>query len=281
MAGMEIWLFDVDQGAAAFVRAPNGASMMIDCGRKDSLSPVLWVRENLLSDVDRASTHPLTKLVVTHPHDDHIEDIENLTQQLRPRIISRNLYDWLEVENESGGDYENLRQWAKFQATYMSPVGPVDWGGMEVSDFGLSVEEAKELNEAKFINNSSIVTVLGLGGFKVVLPGDVERDGWLELLRREDVRTAVSGTDVFITSHHGHPSGYAAELYEIMGCPFFNVSSIHGRDTSIEKAYSSEKCAKGVQWEGEKRYHFTTRADGTFHLTVSPEGGGKFEFLTL
>lgn len=266
----------------AFVRAPSGATLMIDCGKARDFSPALYIRSNELDASEQQAVYPIKKLVVTHPHDDHIQDIGTVSRYLRPNIIQRNHYDWEEVEGASGGDYQNLQLWKTFQAGYNSPADPIDWGGMDVTQWGLSVAQAKALNESKFINNSSIITIIQVNGFKVVFPGDIERDGWLSLLGRDtNFCAALKGTSIFVTSHHGHSSGYTPEIFDVMGKPHFNLSSLHRRDESIEPAYSSPDRARGVTYKGEARYHFTTRNDGSVLLEIDETGKCDFSFKPL
>ena len=281
MAKTRIWVFDVEHGSMAFVRAPGGARLVIDCGKAATFSPSLYIWNHELSDSQQRANFKIDKFVVTHPHDDHIEDISTFINYLRPRVIMRQRYDWEEVKGASGGDYENLEEWAKFQVSYNTPAPPIDWGGLEIQHFYLSVSEAKLINESKFINNSSIITIIKANGFKVVFPGDIERDGWLELLKRDNFRTALAGTHVFITSHHGHSSGYCSEIYDVMGKPYFNMSAIHHGDEHIEGAYSSPERARGVQYDGQTRYSFTTRRDGSLLLEVDETGAATFGFRKL
>jgi len=278
MAKTQIWVFDVEHGFCAFVRAPNDATLMIDCGRSDYFSPALYVRNNLLTQAELQRGHPITQLIVTHPHDDHIEDIETIRQYLQPALLHRWHYDWDEVEGESGGDYENLRLYEEFQTKYTLPAA-ADWGELKITTRGLSVDQAKRLNPSRFINNSSIVTVIEVSGFKMVFPGDIENDGWVELLRQDtELCAGLRGAAIFVTSHHGHSSGYAPEVYDVMGRPYLNLSSIHHGDLNVEKVYSSPDRAIGVDWKRETRYHFTTRRDGSLYLIVNENGTWTFAF---
>lgn len=282
MASAKIWVFDVDHGFMAFIRAPSRATLAIDCGLAADFSPTIYVRENELDDSEREARYPISKLVVTHPHDDHIADIGRFAKCLKPRIMRRQHYDWQEVEEESGGDYANLREWAKFQEEYSSPVNdPPDWGAMNLTHWYLTPDEARALNESKFINNSSIITIVEIGSYKVTFPGDIERDGWLKMLERDDFCRALRGTEIFVTSHHGHSSGYVPEIYEVMGKPAFNLTSIHRGDQNIEQAYSSPDRARGVTWNGETRYSLTTRKDGSCLVEVDESSNGVVSFCDL
>jgi len=282
MPKARIWVFNVEQGFMAFVRAPSGATLAIDCGKASDFSPTIYVRENELNDPERQARYPISELVVTHPHDDHIEDIQRLAKWLKPGIIHKQRYDWEEVEEQSGGDYANLRQWAKFQEEYNSPVDdPPDWGAVKVTHWCLTVDQANALNEAKFINNSSIITIVEVGSFKMTFPGDIEKDGWLKMLERDQFCAALRGTSIFVTSHHGHSSGYTPEIYAAMGKPWFNLSSIHHGDLAIESAYSTAQTACGAPYNGETRYSITTRRDGSCLIQVDDQGNWRMDTYRL
>lgn len=276
MAGSaRIWVFDVEHGSCACLVAPNDNTLLIDCGRGEFFSPVVYLcnAEGVVS---------LTKLVVTHPHDDHIQDIDRIIQRLPPRVLSRQKeYDWQRVEGESPGDFTNLRSYAAFQARYTSSAEPISWGDVNVSHWCLSVKEAKSMNEAKYINNSSIVTVITRSTFKMVLPGDLEVEGWRQMLRRQAFVEAIANPTIFVASHHGHSSGYLPEIFDAMGRPEFNLISCHRRDEHVDEAYSTDRTAEGTWYNGRFRHSFTTRTDGSFVIDVDENGRGTFQLVRL
>ena len=75
-----IRIWDVQHGSAAYVRTPEGRHMAIDLGVGDftgndahrsggdeSFSPLKFLRESGVQQLDR--------VVITHPHTDHVDDI--------------------------------------------------------------------------------------------------------------------------------------------------------------------------------------------------------------
>lgn len=281
MANARIWVFDVEHGFCAFIRSPNRRTLLIDCGRAEFFSPVVYLREHEMSQQELSSSRPLTKFVVSHPHDDHIQDIERVSQYFKPLVLSREVYNWPELE-EPGGDYDHLHLYRVFQAEYNQPARNVDWGAMTVRQWGLTADQAKLVNLDKFVNNSSYIVTVEIGTFKMVFPGDIEKDGWLEMLKQRDFRDTLAGTDVFVASHHGHSSGYASEIFDAMGLSYFNLVSCRSRDESVESAYSSPDRARGVRTRsGETRYMFTTRNDGSCLLQVEEDGKFTYAFYDL
>lgn len=261
-------VFDVEHGFCAFVKSPTGETLMIDCGRKKSFSPVVYVIDNELGGAR------LTQLIVTHPHDDHIEDIESVTSKLPPRILHRQRYDWEKVK-ESEADYDNLDHYSAWQETYNAPAPAVNWG-MDIKVFYLTPAQAQTLNQDNWVNNSGMVIVVTITGTKFrekfVFGADVETDGFGELLKSPAFRQAVAGADFYIASHHGHSSGFSTELYAAMGKPILNLISVTSGDEHVDARYASAEYALGTKVDGEERYSLTTRTDGSIFIDIDDEG---------
>ncbi len=271
-------IFDVEHGFCAFVRSSTGRTLMIDCGRKTNLSPVVYVIENELGGAG------LTHLLVTHPHDDHIGDIEAITSKLQPLILQRQRYNWENVK-DGDGDYANLDHYAHWQVKYNAPAPAVDWGDVDIKVFSLTPTAAFALNQNNWVNNSGMVVVVTITGTmftqKFVFGADVETDGWTELLKDEEFIAAVAGADFYIASHHGHCSGFSDELYDVMGTPYLNIISVTSGDEHVDPRYGSEAYANGLQFGGETRYSLTTRTDGSIFIDVDAQGRGTVTVYTL
>ena len=280
--GMKVVVFDVEHGASAFIRTPTNYGVLIDCGCTGKFSPALYLVEKELPTIVKWNGYSLTKLIVTHPHDDHIGDVETVKENCPPALLLRQKHDWEEVKTAEA-DYDNLDTYRDWQNNYNStPVAWPDWG-MTIESFMLSPEEAKAIDEAKFINNSSIVTVATFKGTlhqeKFLFGGDMETAGWEALLKQPRFKEAVKGVDFYITSHHGHQSGFSEALYAAMGKPILNIVSIHNFDEHIDDRYSQEAYALGEKRsDGSTRRMMTTRKDGT--ITISVNNEGKYSLST-
>jgi len=282
MKKLRIIIFKVEHGFCSFIKTPNNYTILIDCGATESFSPIKYILDNELNDVSLYNNRKLTRFILTHPHDDHLTDIERLKNELPPAIILRQKYVWGDVKVSEDGDYEKLDTYVELQEIYNTPiVNPPDWG----MDLGhgayFSPEEAKKIDANKFINNSSIPTILKYSNFKIIFPGDLEKAAWLELLKKQNFKEGIKGGSFFVASHHGHSSGYCKEIFDAMGKPYFNIISTHSGDDSVEKAYSSSDLAIGVDYDGQKRYMFSTRCDGNLLIEIEENGRCTFEFLEL
>lgn len=286
MGKLRIIIFNVEHGFCAFIKSPNNYGLLIDCGERENFSPIKYITDNEMNDITEHNGHKLAQFILTHPHDDHLSDVERLKDDLSPAIMTRQRYDWESIkQDESQEEYENLDVFSGWQEFYNQNVEHwPDWG-MELkyleNNTYLTPSEAKNLDEKKFVNNSSIVVAIKYKGWKIIFPGDLEKSAWLKLLENQNFKDLIKGTSFFIASHHGHSSGYCKEIFENMGKPHFNIVSVHKRDESVDSVYSSSDNAKGVKHNDEARYMFSTRKDGTIVIEVDEEGKATFDVLKL
>lgn len=273
---MKVMIFDVEHGACAFVKTPTNHTILIDCGCTEGFSPALYIATHELGDAAGWNGHKLTQMVVTHPHDDHITEVEAVKKHCAPAILFRQKYDWEEVKTAEDG-YDNLDTYTAWQNTYNAPVTQYPDLGLKFEWFMLSPSEAKQV-PGQFVNNSSIVVVLTVTGTKFkekfLFGGDMETAGWEALLKKsENFRNAVKEIDFYIVSHHGHESGFSQALFDAMGRkPIVNIVSIHNNDDHSDDRYKDEAHTLGTKINGEDRRMLTTRCDGRITIHVSDEG---------
>jgi len=279
---LKVIVFNVERGFCAFVRSPNNYGLLIDCGSSSRFSPIKYIIENEAQNLMKFNNRYLAYFVVSHPHDDHISDIQRVIDFCPAVIYGRN-YDWDEIKDpEHKFEYKNLDTYSKWKASLSTYTGQsISWG-METWENGLSVSEAKQINADRqaFVNNSSIVLMLKYQGRKIFFPGDLMTDGWEELLKRDSFKTVLKGTDFFIASHHGHKSGYSPKIYEVMGKPLVNIIS-EKQGEEVYGAYSEEEHARGIEFNGQIRRMLTTRRDGSIVIEIPDKGSPKISLRNL
>jgi hypothetical protein len=273
-----IILFDVQHGFCAFVKSSTAATLLIDCGKGEGFSPVDYLLESELGDAAIYDGHLLTRLIVTHPHEDHIDDIASVISKLPPYTLQRQSYSWENIKQAGGGggDYESLDIYSDWQQSYSAPSPRINWG-MEIQTFCLTPYEALFVEPSKYVNNSGIVTVVTFRGTyfnrKIIFGADVEQAGWLELMKKPGFPNAVKNPDFYVASHHGHSSGFSTELFQAMGTnPFLNLVSVTDCDEHVDSRYSDSEFARGVSFGGENRYMLTTRTDGSIFIDIDDAG---------
>lgn len=212
-AGLTVTFLDVGQGDGILVEA-DGQTLLVDCGSsqekaigEDCLVPFLKSRG--ISRLDVAA--------VTHGDQDHISGIRELLEDPDCEIVIGQLV--MPVSGIGDDACEKLEKLADSKGI------PVFY--MEAEHVCTNVGESFGLEETFWLrifgenlrvdclyplqdfaggaadrNNGSLVLRLEYGEFRLLLTGDVEREGELELLRRGTVETVT----VLKAAHHGSAS---------------------------------------------------------------------------
>lgn len=271
---MRIILFDVEHGFCAFIRTPNGHTILIDCGKGPNFSPTEYLLRN-----ERCVS--LSKLIVSHAHEDHIEDFPRVSARLNPSILLAHNLNWSLVKDKSGvSTHESLDAYiagkdAKFNGGWV----PDPNFGMYLESFALHPNRAQQISGSinSAMNNCSLVTVASFAGTKYtpkfLFGGDMEEAGWNELLATSPAfRDAVRGIWFYFPSHHGHSSGFSTELYDAMGKPVLNLISVRHNDESRDNRYSEDEFSSGWPLGSEERKMLSTTHDGSIFIDVDSEG---------
>lgn len=280
MATMKLIAFNVGQGQCVYVRTPDDYGILIDCGRGGTgpaESPAAWLADNEMPSLTKWEGNPFAAMIVTHPHNNHVADIDTVIRRLSPAMLYRDSdYDWQSVMSPIGGLDQSLRTYREWESEFASPQPDLDLG-VSLRTFSLSREEAERIggNPWQIINNRSIVTVISyrsLEGYawKVVIAGDNEASGWEALLDKPDFCTEIEGADFFVASDHGRESGFCGDLFKVMGKPLANIICTHEGDDVVEEKYRRQ--GKGVKFPDGSRKHFITRDDGNITLEMHDDG---------
>lgn len=303
--GLDVTVFDVGRGLCASVRTPSGHLILIDCGSGDVFSPVLWLSQNRGAWTQHLG-QALTAMIITHPHDDHLADLERVTRLLPPfMVIRRTDLNWskaLGVARLSQPVAHYLRNYLPPQYCEQIARGAQpDWGdGCELRCYWLPANAVEQVSssDSSYCNNSSVVTILKYRGYTFAFTGDMEAEGMdklLELSPRGLGKDIVAFTDLFgnpvggvdflVAPHHGHPSGFSSTWFRWTGpTRRFNLvserrrrSGEEQRQTQVDSRYSQPEFSFG--WDREERRMISTRSDGHLHVWITDDGKWGWEAL--
>lgn len=163
---MDLWIFDVGRGLCVAVRSPNSYLCVIDCGCSDDFAPIEWLATQ---EWTRHRNFKLAQLIITHPHVDHIADIERVTKKLKPfMILRRKDLDWKKVTSGGSDQTAALKHYMEnyMPPKYNSTVNDADkpvWGdGFMLSSYYLGERNASEISatDSAYVNNTSYVSIL-------------------------------------------------------------------------------------------------------------------------
>jgi competence protein ComEC len=288
MAGELFFLFfDVQHGHATYIKFPNGKHCFIDLGQgsiqdtNETFSPLRHMWYNY-------GVQQLNNLVITHPHHDHIADLEHL--YLTPPLVvtaPRHLTDADVRGGNHDADMEAVERYLQLLRDGRGPVLPANDPTTATNTGGVWMRQFCPTQRARSnLNNHSIVTILSYAGTKVLIPGDNEAASWRELLENPAFVEAITGTDIMLAAHHGREAGYCAEIFDHFKPCLTIVSDGPGSDTSAVSKYTTQSTGWVVYPRSggrrETRYCLTTRNDKGISLKlIEKEDGSRVREVTI
>jgi beta-lactamase superfamily II metal-dependent hydrolase len=278
-------VFDVAHGSANFLISPTGMTELIDLGARSDWSPLDHIYGKYISRGGR-----LDRIVLTHHHGDHVDDVYKLSANRMPAVVLRRLLSGRYEQACRGSNSEGGQDKARYfdqlfsgytQTVAASPATGNPWG-IEKYTWSLTEAQADRVggSDGGMVNCCSFVTLYDHLGTKILQCGDMEKDGMALLLAlNPDMQKAVRGVNILLAPHHGHKSSYSADLMNAIGRPALVIASVMTGDEHVDGRYSNEQYVTGVRWsDGTTKRLLTTRNDGA--VTVQSNGYGGFQVTT-
>jgi len=256
-------LFNVGHGFCAYATTPGTANILFDCGYDTDLDfyPSRYFKDRQIAEV--------SDLIISHFDQDHIANLVLLRASVHFGSISRNPsvpVAFIRREKEAIGQLKAAMESAlDMHEHWTAPiVNPPDYGGVTLTTFWNRYPSFTDMN------NLSLVTFLAFDGCCIVIPGDLESEGWNALLKVERFRQCLRQTTIFIASHHGRNAGYCEDVFNYCHPHLILLSDKQIVHDSQEHDYA--KHSSGVVWPGEgTRRVLTTRSDG--HIMIEKQLG--------
>lgn len=272
-------IFNVDHGACALLTMSIGQSgvskrVLIDCGHSTDYKgkpwyPGVYLRSMGITFIDL--------LICTNYDEDHASGVPNLVSQgidvgciLGNPTVPPEVIEYLKTRDGIGNGIRVIANSLAGRRLRGEVQNPPDIPGVELSYFW------NPWPHWDTENNLSLVVHLNIKGFNFLFPGDMEKDGFNNLLEFPSFANLMSGIDVLIAAHHGRENGKCESMFDDHGCSpkLIIISDCAKKHQSQETVpYYSSK-AQGIQnFRGMgSRYVLTTRKDD--HIWFSFEGGG-------
>lgn len=238
---------DVGQGDAIVVRAPDGASVLIDGGQDPRVLKDLLLDEGVCK---------IDLLVLSHPHADHLNGLIEVAQRssIGSVLVGKfantdpNYGEFRVVINERDIPCFMAREGLKLK------VG---------SDLELVIlSDSKDSSASTNLNNCSVVAKLYYKEFSILFPGDIESEQELELLDwKGELRSSV-----LKVAHHGSSNGTSREFLKYAQ-PMVAVISV-GKNNRF--GHPSSLTVDTLESYGAKIY----RTDRNGNVTITSDGRG-------
>jgi hypothetical protein len=104
--------------------------------------------------------------------------------------------------------------------------------------------------------------------------GDVEKTGWEFIFKRMSVlenllwRWFLRNTDILISAHHGHASGFSTDLLNVAK-PKIVLASVSSKNPNVDERYSDDEFVSSYKIGGEVKRLLTTRKYGHIRISIS------------
>ena len=118
---MILKVFDVAHGSANLIISPTGKTELVDLGSRSDFSPLDHIYSNYVPNGGR-----IDRLVLTHHHGDHLDDVFNLTTQRMPGVVLRRhltgQYEEACRNSNAGDGQKKAKHFDTLFASYDSPA---------------------------------------------------------------------------------------------------------------------------------------------------------------
>ena len=121
---LEVTIWDVQHGSAAYIKTPDGKHIVVDLGTGSfrnstgDFSPLLHL-------LRRYGVAQLDGVIITHPHTDHLDDIFNF-YALNPKMLTRPRH-LTDVEIKGGnqaGDLAKIERYLEIDKNFNEEIFP-------------------------------------------------------------------------------------------------------------------------------------------------------------
>lgn len=246
---------------------------MVDMGTTGHTDPVEYYSRHF---ADYLAPYPrpreLFRLIVTHPHLDHMSGLARLVNRL-PLVNFWYTAPNVEKEDFEGSPYDE-RDWDTFQKLRQGKLAPHPlspklgqtghfWTDDNIYIWAPSLRAEHDAETANKPNLASYILAIWHGSGVVVLGGDAETVIWQRLFEACHWLPKVA---VLKAPHHGHSSG----------CHEPALACMHPELTIITPDGDTE--AEGFRLYGShSRTVLRTDVDGNIVVTVRPDGSGTYQ----
>jgi competence protein ComEC len=269
-APTEVDVWNVEHGVCIHVVTPNKKRVLIDCGSSADFSPAIYLYEDLkITNLDY--------LILSHPHEDHIRDVENVKELFKVKTLQRNKKINLEDLKEENEDVEKPPNDKRLEAYFdlnkrfindvewiNNPKNP-EWG------HGCTIRTFHNDDESLEINDRSVAAFIDFGNERILYGADIKEKGWEELINKDkNFREFAQKTTMYIAAHHGNKSGYSSKLFELFKPKLTIISAGRYRDFDGTSLYDAITTGMNIQngTESKSAKVISTRNNGNIKISI-------------
>lgn len=251
---LRVTFLAVGHGNAVVLRSPQGKTFLVD-GGKDSKGPDRY--QTVVAYLRHEGVERVDGMLNTHPDADHVGGLLNVLRAYPVSIAyegplahsDSRVYQLYEETLKQKGTKDLFVN----QGDQLPGLTPARWTILHPA-----LAYRPRLHED---NNRSVVSLITFGGLKMVLPGDLEKPGILEFLKKNP---GLAPVDWLMAPHHGRASGQPA-LCEKGLDPSYVVLSDY-------KDYPETR----DQYQAGGAIVLSTALDGAIEVEMNGDGRGRY-----
>lgn len=268
---LTVYFLDVGQGDSAFIKFPNGETMLVDGGGRRMFrkrfvegkdgrqvffeSDTQRIGETVVSEfLWEKGYSKIDYILVTHADADHIQGLVDIAKNFKIR------YAFIGIdskENESFAEFLSVIRKKHINLVRLLRGYHFEVGGVKIEVLNPA---PNRLTVKSFSNNNSIVFRLAFGKRKLLFTGDIEKETEKSLMQNISCLKA----DVVKVAHHGSRTSSTKEFIDSVKAEYAIISV--GRRSPFDHPH--QEVVKRFQEAGTKV--LTTGERGT--ITISTDG---------
>ncbi len=202
--GVQISFLDVGQGKSILILAPDGTSIMIDCG---STSEDELYKYRIKSALKYMGLSQIDHFIVSHPDTDHISGLLDMLEIGNTEIEIKSIL----MTDLTGYDkYDEICEAAELCGIPVTPLkagAVIDAGELYLECIYPYSDQAR----AEDINDMSSVMLLKYGEFCALFTGDITSEAEKLLLKSNN---DIYDIDLLDVAHHGSKNSSSTEFLE-------------------------------------------------------------------
>ncbi|MBI2470680.1 MAG: MBL fold metallo-hydrolase [Planctomycetes bacterium] len=256
MRDFRIFFFKVGNGHCSYVEFPNGKNGLIDIKvSKESDN------DNIITILKEANISKIDYLFITHPHQDHIGGLSEVVKTFQIGIfIYSPVYFRPSPIYDDWTIYEQMKKGYYCTQKYEVTEGWYTNVGDETRVDYLAPLKYLLANQSDNVNNNGLLLRICCRGHKLLIPGDIEEDGW-EYINDSDIKN----TTLLLASHHGNNSGFNLKKVKAMNLAFVVISAGTKTEYDADAKYRNQ-VRKDVYTTRQKRVVARIDENNTLHM---------------
>ena len=253
-AELIVKMLDVGQGDAFLIKTET-ENILIDTAEPSA-------RDKLIEYLINDEVYTINRLILTHPHADHIGNAAFLINN----GFVNELYD-----NGRASTNQYYRTYLKACKEYNIPRYTLREGDIFFLDDGAYLEILSANRNDNHENNNSIVAKLVYGNFSMLFTGDAESPLEEELFQNSNELS----TTILKAAHHGSKTSSSLDFVTAANPQYVFISAAlnnkfgHPHAASLDNFLVAGVPKQNIFWTG-KNGTVTVVTDGT-NITVTPE----------